>query len=149
MLAEVMHAAAYRAYRIRLQALLHIPLDATAQEIHQLIAAGFSATRVEWFYTRGTFIADALNQIMSLKTFHGRVARGQRLTLGESDRLYRLAHVTAMAEVLFGDEQKARRWLCKPKQRFAGQSPLALLSTSPGMQLVEELLIQIDVGVAG
>jgi putative toxin-antitoxin system antitoxin component (TIGR02293 family) len=149
MLAEVMHAAAYRAYRIRLQALLHIPLDATAQEIHQLIAAGFTATRVEWFCTRGAFIADALNQIMSLKTLHGRVARGQRLTLGESDRLYRLAHVTAMAEVLFGDEQKAWRWLCKPKQRFAGQSPLALLSTSPGMQLVEELLIQIDVGVAG
>jgi len=53
-----------------------------------------------------------------------------------------------MAEALFGDEQKAQRWLSKPKQRFAMEPAYALLATSPGIHLVEELLIQLAEGLA-
>lgn len=64
------------------------------------------------------------------------------MTLGESDRLFRLAHVAAMAEAVFGDEEKARFWLCKPKLSFAGTPPVALLLTYLGTLLIEELLIE-------
>lgn len=95
----------------------------------------------------GVYDAVALNQIIPLGTLNTRLARSQRLSLGESDRLFRLAHVTAMAEALFGDVKKAQRWLSKPKQRFAWEQPIALLSTTQGTRMVEELLIQVAEGM--
>lgn len=89
-----------------------------------------------------------LSQIIAPNTLNNRCARSQRFTLGESDRVFRLAHVTAMAETLFGDSQKAQRWLSKPKLRFAEKPPYALLSTSLGTRLVEEFLIQLAEGLA-
>lgn len=41
-----------------------------------------------------------------------------RLSIGESDYLYRLAHILALAEAFFGDVEKAKRWLSKPKSQF-------------------------------
>lgn len=55
----------------------------------------------------------------------------------------------AMAEVLFGDDQKAPRWLSKPKARFSGAT-MALLSTSKGTRVIEEMLLKWQkVGVLG
>ncbi|MFU2325079.1 antitoxin Xre/MbcA/ParS toxin-binding domain-containing protein [Pseudomonas sp. NFX98] len=148
MLAELLPPPAYRNYRCRLEASLQITLDASEQEIHALIVAGFAAERVKMFSDLDLYDAVALDQIIPLGTLYTRLARGQRLSLGESDRLFRLAHVTAMAEALFGDIEKARRWLSKPKQRFAWQPPIALLSTTQGTRMVEELLIQVAEGLA-
>jgi uncharacterized protein (DUF2384 family) len=53
-----------------------------------------------------------------------------------------------MAEAVFGDNQKAQRWLSKPKQRFAMAPPFVLLSTDQGTRLVEQLLIQVAEGLA-
>ena len=124
MLAEILRGPAYHDNRLRLQTSLDIPIDALDQEIHELIAAGFSAATALTFCELDIFSAGALNQIVPLHTLYTRLARGQNLSLGESERLFRLAHVTAMAAVVFGNEQKAQRWLNKPKQRFAGNIPL-------------------------
>ncbi|QJC81567.1 antitoxin Xre/MbcA/ParS toxin-binding domain-containing protein [Pseudomonas umsongensis] len=148
MFAEIMSAPAYRAYRLRLEASLRIPSDAADQEIHEIIAAGFASTRVNNWCEQSIFSADALSQVIPMSTVRRRLARGQRFTVGESDRLFRLAHVTAMAETVFGDKEKAQRWLCKPKQRFAGTPPIALLSTCQGTRLIEELLIELAEGLA-
>ncbi|WP_448090246.1 antitoxin Xre/MbcA/ParS toxin-binding domain-containing protein [Pseudomonas azerbaijanoccidentalis] len=40
----------------------------------------------------------------------------------DRSRRFRLAHVIAIAEALFGDEEKTRRWLTKPKSRFSGRT---------------------------
>lgn len=48
-----------------------------------------------------------------------------------------------MAEALFGDAAKARRWLSKSKVRFSGKSPVEMLSTTHGTRGVEETLIQV------
>jgi putative toxin-antitoxin system antitoxin component (TIGR02293 family) len=138
-----MNDPVYHAYRLRLEASLHIPADAADKSIHDIIAAGIEPTRVKAWCEQSTFSADALSQVIPMSIFHRRLARGQRLTLGESDRLFRLAHVTALAETVFGSKEKARSWLCKPKQCFADFPPIALLSTSPGTRLIEELLIEL------
>ncbi|APC18313.1 antitoxin [Pseudomonas frederiksbergensis] len=148
MFAEVMCDKAYRAYRVRLETLLHIPVDASDQDIHELIEAGFSATSVKTLCDLGALSPVACSHIISLNTLNTRLARGQHLSVSESDRLFRHAHITAMAEVLFGDGKKARRWLSKSKARFSGENPIALLSTSPGTRLVEEMLIQVAEGLA-
>ncbi len=147
MLAELLPKPAYRQYRLRLEASLQIAVSASEQEIHELIAAGFAAERVKMLSELGVYDAAALNQIIPLGTLNTRLARSQRLSLGESDRLFRLAHVTAMAAALFGDVKKAQRWLSKPKQRFAWEQPIALLSTTQGTRMVEELLIQVAEGM--
>lgn len=77
-----------------------------------------------------------------------RVLRLQRLTASESYRLYRVAHVTAIAEVVFGNSQKAYRWLNKPKKRLLSSSPVGLFSTLIGGRIVEDMLIQLNEGLA-
>ena len=83
----------------------------------------------------------ALSHIPPLNILNKRFVRGQRLTLGEGYRLFRLARV--IAEVVFGDGKKAQRWLSKHKQRFAMEQPSALLSTSEDARLVEVMLVQV------
>ncbi|HCL4059862.1 TPA: DUF2384 domain-containing protein, partial [Pseudomonas aeruginosa] len=42
---------------------------------------------------------------------------------------------------------KAQRWLSKPKDRFSGNSPLQMLASTAGAQLVEELMTQLAEGL--
>jgi uncharacterized protein (DUF2384 family) len=53
-----------------------------------------------------------------------------------------------MAEVVFGNGEKARSWLSKPKSRFSGKDPIAMLATTSGSHQVEEMLIQVAEGIA-
>ena len=77
--------------------------------------------------------------------FHRRNKR-ERLTQDESDRAVRIARITSLAEEVLGNEDKAARWLRKPKQRFDGRSPFEVLRTEAGGRLVEEILLQLDYG---
>lgn len=148
MFAQVLPANAYVTYRDRLAAFLQISVDASEQEIHELIEAGFPATTLKTFCELGQISPAECDRILSRKTLTTLLARGQRLTVGESDQLFRLVHIIAMAEALFGNEEKARRWLCKIKTELSGQTPMAMLSTSPGTRRVEEMLIQTAEGFA-
>ena len=58
----------------------------------------------------------------------------------------RLARITSLAEEVFGSEEKAARWLRKPKERFEDRSPLQVSRTEAGGRLVEEMLLQLDYG---
>ncbi|PLC47972.1 hypothetical protein CR159_20625 [Pollutimonas subterranea] len=49
---------------------------------------------------------------------------------------------------ILGARDKAKRWLSKPKERFNGQIPMALICSFQGMSLVEEMLLQIAEGYA-
>lgn len=80
--------------------------------------------------------------------FTHRKTKRQPLTREESDKAVRFARLTALAEAVFGNEAKASRWLRKPKRRFASRTPLAMLATEAGARLVEEMLYQIDDGMA-
>ncbi|MHC8376174.1 antitoxin Xre/MbcA/ParS toxin-binding domain-containing protein [Pseudomonas sp. MDT1-16] len=148
MFAQAMREIAYCDYRVRLEALLHIPTGASDQDIHRMIEAGFSANSVKALCDRGTLSALERDQIIPPKTLQTRLARGQLLTADESDRLYRVVHITAMAEALIADHEKAKRWLSESKDRFSGKSPREMLSTVEGARRVEEMLIQIAEGFA-
>ncbi|MGV6953156.1 antitoxin Xre/MbcA/ParS toxin-binding domain-containing protein [Pseudomonas chlororaphis] len=146
-LAEALRDEAYRAYRNRLETFLHIPTDATDQTIHEMIEAGLSASSIKTLCDLGTLSPEERDRIIPLKTLKTKLVSNQRLTVDESDRLFRTAHIIAMAEVLFGDAEKAKHWLSKPKSRFSGKSPNAMLSTTQGTHRVEELLIQAAEGM--
>jgi len=66
---------------------------------------------------------------------------------GDSDRLYRAAHVLARAGETLGDPERANHWMVSPNRALGGESPLSLLDTEVGESRVMELLIRIDHGL--
>ena len=70
-----------------------------------------------------------------------------RLSGAESDRLLRLARVTAQAEEVLGSQQRAGAWLRGTVRALGGVRPLDLLDTDLGAQQVERILGRIEHGV--
>ena len=56
----------------------------------------------------------------------------------------RLIPVIAHAVAVFGDEQKATRWLSTPLPLFENRSPQHMLATDEGLTLVEQTLTRIE-----
>jgi putative toxin-antitoxin system antitoxin component (TIGR02293 family) len=69
------------------------------------------------------------------------------LSREESDRAVRIATITSMAEQVFGDSERAWRWLRTPKKHCEWRTPMEQLGTEAGARLVEEMLQQIDHGM--
>jgi len=86
--------------------------------------------------------------VLPRRTLAHRRARGEALSRDESDRAVRLARAFALAEQVFGDPERAWRWLRGPRRQFEARSPLQLLATEAGARIVDELLHQIDDGMA-
>ena len=65
----------------------------------------------------------------------------------ESDRVYRLARIAAMAADVLEGKERAARWLREPNRALGGQAPLRLLDTEVGGRQVEAILGRIEHGV--
>ena len=85
--------------------------------------------------------------IVPRRTLAHRIAKHQPLSKEESDKAVRVARISAMAEQVFGEPERAWRWLRKPKRRFEGKTPIEMLLTEAGARLVEETLIQFEYGM--
>lgn len=132
-----------RAYKARLEEFLDLPKDASDQDIHKRIEIGFLVGLVRSFCDVAKLSPKERCEIIALTMIEPRLDDGQRLTADHSERLYRFAHILAKAEVIFGDEEKSRRWLSKPKFRLAGKSPISMLGTYSEARQVEEMLVQM------
>jgi putative toxin-antitoxin system antitoxin component (TIGR02293 family) len=69
-----------------------------------------------------------------------------RLARYESDRLYRLARIVALAKHYLGEGGLATRWLRRPNRALGGSTPLQLMDTEPGARTVENALGRIAYG---
>jgi putative toxin-antitoxin system antitoxin component (TIGR02293 family) len=90
----------------------------------------------------------ALTTVLGLpeRTIARRKREG-RLRASESDRLFRVARVAALAEEILGDKEKAVRWLRRPNRALGGKTPLAALDTDLGASQVETVLHRVEHGV--
>ena len=70
-----------------------------------------------------------------------------RLKPAQSDRLYRLARVAALAEEVLEDRARAHRWLREPQRGLGNRAPLDLIASEAGAREVEDLLGRIEYGV--
>jgi putative toxin-antitoxin system antitoxin component (TIGR02293 family) len=86
--------------------------------------------------------------IIPARTWRHRKAKGEPLTIEESDRVVRLTRIQALAEDVFDDVGKANRWLREGLGVLDGRPPLELARTESGARLVEQLLANIDWGAA-
>ncbi|WP_080056420.1 type II RES/Xre toxin-antitoxin system antitoxin [Spirosoma aerolatum] len=89
-------------------------------------------------------MARLLNQ--SVATFHRQV-KATHLDAPTSERLLLLTRLATYGEAVFQDKGKFMRWLQRPLRLLDDRSPLDLLDSSTGVQLVEDILGRIDYGV--
>lgn len=60
----------------------------------------------------------------------------------------RITRIRAIAEDVFGDAEKANRWLCEGLGVLGGQPPLDVARTDSGARVIEQILARIDWGAA-
>jgi putative toxin-antitoxin system antitoxin component (TIGR02293 family) len=114
-------------------------------DVMQVVLEGVPATAVDELTQHG-FRTSELGWIIAPRTLSHRKTKKQPLTLDESDRWFRAARVYGLAVEVFGDEDKATRWLHKSQKRFENLTPIEMIRTEVGAELVEETLGQIDSG---
>jgi putative toxin-antitoxin system antitoxin component (TIGR02293 family) len=73
----------------------------------------------------------------------------RRLSPEESDRLFRLGRLAALAEEVLGTRAKASAWLHAGNRALGGATPLSQLDTDLGAEEVESALLRIAHGVVG
>jgi putative toxin-antitoxin system antitoxin component (TIGR02293 family) len=88
-------------------------------------------------------LADALD--LSARSLQRRRRTG-RLARFESDRLYRLARIVALAEESLGNRQSVTHWLRSGNRALGGVAPLHAIDTEPGAREVENVLGRIAYG---
>lgn len=88
-------------------------------------------------------LADSLD--LSVRSLQRR-RRSGRLARYESDRLYRLARLMAIASEYLGDKERAIRWFKRPNRALGGVAPVAAIDTELGARQVENILGRIAYG---
>lgn len=71
----------------------------------------------------------------------------KRLRADESDRLFRVGRIAALAEEVLGSRARAAKWLHRPNTAIGNAVPLHHLDTDLGARQVEDLLLRIAHGV--
>ena len=112
------------------------------------IERGFSPTAVEALKNQGVSEKEVAELIIKPRTLSHRKAKGQRLSVEESDRAAKLARIIALAEKTFANDDKARRWLHEKLASLDGRRPLELVRTTAGARIVENILARIAWGAA-
>jgi len=85
--------------------------------------------------------------VVPKRTLARRRAASELLTVDETDRALRLKRIGLQAQNVFGNAEKASRWLRKPKRELKGETPLAYLASEAGARVVEEMLYRIEHGI--
>ena len=117
------------------------------REVENTIAGrGADTAFLDTLLSHGFSREELFELVVPRRTFARRLQTG-RLSLEESDRAVRLARLTAMAEHVFGDFEKAHRWMRKPSPMLDGAVPVALLKSESGAHLLEQTLHRIDYGM--
>lgn len=72
---------------------------------------------------------------------------GEPLTAEVSDHMVQVSKVLAKATEVFEDAALAKEWLKEPIPALGGRTPLSLLDTSTGIELVMTELVRTEYGV--
>jgi putative toxin-antitoxin system antitoxin component (TIGR02293 family) len=119
----------------------------TETDLQAAIREGFPQTVVEEVMNAAGLTLKELATSLDLspRSLQRRRHEG-RLARYESDRLYRLARIVALAKHYLGDDKTATRWLRRPNRALGGSTPLELIDTELGARAVENVLGRIAYG---
>lgn len=119
----------------------------TEDDLRAAIRAGFPTKAVESLMETASLTLAELARCLDLSVRSlQRRRRSRRLARYESDRLYRLARIVALADHSFGDHEKAVRWLKRSNAALGGAAPIETVDTELGARRVENVLGRIAYG---
>ena len=130
---------------------LHIGSSITGLKAHALVTAGVSTEQATKFMASLRIIGpkqffETLG--ISERTFQRRAAsKSKSLDTNASDRALRLSTVLALATGVLGSRDEAERWLSAPAIGLDRHTPIDLLQSTEGTELVKTLLTRMDYGV--
>ena len=117
------------------------------RELREAIRDGFPPAVVEELMRASGLTLKELASALDLSPRSlQRRRRTGRLARYESDRLYRLARIVALANQYLGDHGRAMRWLKHPNRALGGLAPVAAIDTELGARQVENILGRIAYG---
>jgi putative toxin-antitoxin system antitoxin component (TIGR02293 family) len=121
---------------------------AARHSLQSQIRAGLKFSALEAFQRRYQIPLSQLQVLLGIsdRTL-ARRREQQILSKAESDRLYRVARVAARAEEVLGSSQAVERWLKVPLPALEFETPLSMLDTDEGAQMVCDILGRIEHGV--
>jgi len=117
-------------------------------DLVKLVEGRLPVTVIERLLQHGILEREIYSVIVPRRTLQHRRARKERLDLEESDRAVRLARISALAERVFEDWDAGLSWLRAPKKSLQHRAPIDLVATEAGSRQIEEMLYQIDEGMA-
>lgn len=119
----------------------------TEHDMREAIRQGFPSAVVEELMRASGLTLNELATALDLSPRSlQRRRRTGRLARYESDRLYRLARIVALADEFMGDHERAIRWLKRPNRALGGIAPVEALDTELGARQVENVLGRIAYG---
>ena len=120
---------------------------ATEHDMLAAIREGFPPAVVDKLMRGAGLTLKELAESLDLSARSLQRRRGSgRLARFESDRLYRLARIVALAHESLGDHERAVRWLKNPNHALGGVAPIAAVDTELGARQIENILGRIAYG---
>ena len=116
--------------------------------MHEPVRAGIRFAAVEAFQLRYQISQAQVQYLLDIseRTLARRKTE-QLLNKSESDRLYRVARIAALAEDVLGSSAAASVWFKEKLPMLGGVTPWSLLDTDEGAQRIADLLGRIEHGV--
>ncbi len=116
------------------------------RDLREAIREGFPhAVLEEMMHSSGLTLKELAGALdLSSRSLQRR--RRGRLARFESDRLYRLARLLALAHESLGDAARASRWFKRTNRALGGVAPIAAIDTELGARQVENVLGRIAYG---
>jgi putative toxin-antitoxin system antitoxin component (TIGR02293 family) len=108
---------------------------------------GLPLTSIEVLRNEGLTFGEVHGLVVPARTLKHRKEKKQPLSLEETDRTLRIAKILALAERVFGNHEKSLRWLRRKNDRLEERTPLEMLRSEAGGDLVRQMLYQIDEGI--
>lgn len=124
-----------------------------AKEVDNLIRKGIPFKVVEDIKERLKLADEEIAGIlgMSVRTLsrrrHIKDKEDARLNAIESDRLFRLVKIFALAQDVLEDKEQAIKWLHSRQFGLGKRIPLEVIQTEVGAREAEDLLMRIEHGV--
>ncbi|HEY3824642.1 MAG TPA: antitoxin Xre/MbcA/ParS toxin-binding domain-containing protein [Bryobacteraceae bacterium] len=126
---------------------LGLQTSGTEVEMLRIVEGKLAPTVIKRLISLGLQRSEIDSAVIPLRTLQHRRSRREKLTVEESDRVFRMIRVLSLAESVYAGRERALAWLRRPHARLGGRTPLSLLNTDTGSRIVEELLVQIDEGM--
>ena len=116
-------------------------------DLAEIVEQGLPVESLNRLKEHGVTFTELSEIVIAPRTLKHRKARGEDLSHEETDRVIRVARVITLANDVFGNNDKALKWLRTPADRIDGRTPFSMLRTDAGGRWVESRLWQIDEGV--